>query len=150
MKVRFNSLMLGTLAVATLLLPATAGAELHSRSKDIVVMEARDLPEIVQLPGDSLFLHADNQGSTYLYIEQQRGKRLSVLGVTDPAHIRVASTAKLETSGIFDFVGALNRRAELIRFRNDHHTAILDLHHADRPQIEAADGLNDLQLTENL
>ena len=141
MKVKLGSLIVAALGIAARMAPLSAEAELHSRSKDIIVMEAHDLQELAQLPGDSLFLHSDNQGSTYLYIEQQEGTRLSVLDVTDPAHIRVASTTRLQTRGAFDFAGALNGRTELIRYREGNHAAILDLHKAKRPQIKAADEL---------
>lgn len=141
MKVKFGSLIVAALGIAALMAPVSAEAELHSRSKDVIVIETNDLPELAQLPGDSLFLHSDNQGSTYLYIEQQEGTRLSVLDVTDPAHICIASTTRLRTRGAFDFAGALNGRTELIRYREGNHAAILDLHNAKRPQIKAADEL---------
>ncbi len=76
-----STLALG-LVVAAAVLTSTADAEIHSRSKELVVMEARDLPEQAQTPGNSLFLHSDNAGSTYLYVEQQQGARLSVFDVT--------------------------------------------------------------------
>jgi hypothetical protein len=72
-----NNIIKSTLAlgviVAAAVLTSTAEAEIHSRSKDLVVMEARDLPEQAQARGNSLFLHSDNAGSTYLYVEQQQG-----------------------------------------------------------------------------
>jgi hypothetical protein len=57
------------LVVAAAVPPTSAAAEIHSRSNDLVVMEARDLPEQAQTPGNSLFLHSDNAGSMYLYVE---------------------------------------------------------------------------------
>ena len=72
-----NPIIKSTLAlgfvVAAAVLTSTAEAEIHSRSKELVVMEGRDLPEQAQAPGNSLFLHSDNAGSTYLYVEQQQG-----------------------------------------------------------------------------
>jgi len=58
-----------SLVFAAAVLTSTAEAEIHSRSKDLVVMEARDLPEQAQTPGNSLFFHSDNAGSTYLYVD---------------------------------------------------------------------------------
>ena len=150
MKVQFGSVIVVALGIAALMAPVSAGAELHSRSKDIIVMEAHDLPELAQLPGDSLFLHSDNQGSTYLYIEQQQGTRLSVLDVTDPAHIRIALTTRLQTRGAFDFAGALNGRTELIRYREGDHAAILDLHDAKHPRIKEADSFEDTDTAQTL
>jgi hypothetical protein len=74
-----STLGLGLVVASAFLPTSTAEAEIHSRSKELVVMEARDLPEQAQKPGNSLFLHSDSAGSTYLYIEQQRGARLSAL-----------------------------------------------------------------------
>ena len=91
-----NNTIKSTLAlgfvVAAAVLTSTAEAEIHSRSKELVVMEARDLPEQAQARGNSLFLHSDNAGSTYLYVEQQHGARLSVFDVTDPAHPALMTT----------------------------------------------------------
>src|ERR1700688_4863304 len=97
-----STLALG-LVVAAAVLTATAEAKTHSRSKELVVMEAHDLPEQAQAPGNSLFLHSDNAGSTYLYVEQQQGARLSVFGVTDPARIRLVVSTPLAVEGAFDF-----------------------------------------------
>ena len=81
-------------------------------------MEARDLPEQAQAPGNSLFLHSDNAGSTYLYIEQQQGGRLSVFDVTDPARIKLVVSTPLAAEGAFDFVRPLGDYAELAYFRD--------------------------------
>src|ERR1700723_4816109 len=119
-----STLALG-LVVAAAVLTSTAEAEIHSRSKELVVMEARDLPEQAQTPGNSLFLHSDNAGSTYLYIEQQRGARLSVFDVTDPAHIKLAVNTPLAAEGSFDFVRPIGDHAELVRFRHSQKEAVL-------------------------
>ncbi len=82
-----STLALGLVVAATFLTTPPAEAEIHSKSKDLVVMEPTDLPEQAQTPGNSIFLHYDNAGDTYLYVEQQNGARLSVFDVTDPARI---------------------------------------------------------------
>ena len=71
----------GLIALATLMAPLASRAELHSKSKQIVVLLPKDLPEQAQLSGESFFLHSDNAGSTYLYLEQREGARLTVLDV---------------------------------------------------------------------
>jgi hypothetical protein len=113
-----STLALG-LVVAAAVLTSTAEAEIHSRSKELVVMEARDLPEQAQTPGNSLFLHSDNAGSTYLYVEQQQGARLSVFDVTDPARIKLVVSTPLATEGAFDFVRPLGDHTELVYFRDN-------------------------------
>ena len=123
------------LVVAAAVLTSTAGAEIHSRSKELVVMEPRDLPEQAQAPGNSLFLHSDNAGSTYLYVEQLQGTRLSVFDVTDPARIKVVLSAPLATEGAFDFVRPLGDNAELVYFRQNQKEAVLDLRNPRRPML---------------
>src|SRR3984957_18784547 len=134
-----NNIIKSTLAlgvvVAAAVLTSTAEAEIHSRSKELVVMEARDLPEQAQARGNSLFLHSDNAGSTYLYIEQQQGGRLSVFDVTDPARIKLVVSTPLAAQGAFDFVRPLGYSAELVYFRDSQKEAVLDLHKAKRPLL---------------
>src|ERR1700730_17438721 len=126
-----STLVLG-LVVAAAALTSTAQAKIHSSSKELVVMEARDLPEQAQLPGNSLFLHSNNAGSTYLYVEQQQGARLSVFDVTDPARIKLVVSMPLAAQGAFDFVRPLGHSAELVFFRDNQKQAVLDLRKAKR------------------
>jgi hypothetical protein len=53
------------------------------------VVQPKDLPEQAQMPGNSFFLYSDSAGSTYLYVEQQQGARLTAFDVTDPSKIKV-------------------------------------------------------------
>ena len=144
---RFTS---GLIALAIAIAPLASYAELHSRSKEIVVVEPNDLPELAQLTGDSLFLHSDNVGRTYLYIEQQAGARLTVFDVTDPARIKSVSTIPLATEGSFDFVQPLNDRAELIRFRQSGDIAVLDLAKTKKPTLRSVASLANPVSTEPL
>jgi hypothetical protein len=136
--------------VAAAVLTSTAEAEIHSRSKELVVMEARDLPEQAQARGNSLFLHSDNAGSTYLYIEQQRGGRLSVFDVTDPARIKLVVSTPLAAEGAFDFVRPLGNNAELVYFRDGQKAAVLDLHKARTPVLRMISTVTDLDQAETL
>jgi hypothetical protein len=138
------------LVVTAAVLTSTAEAEIHSRSKDLVVMEARDLPEQAQTPGNSLFLHSDDAGGTYLYVEQQQGARLSVLDVTDPARIKLVVSTPLAAEGVFDFVRPLGDYAELVYFRNSQKEAVLDLRKAKRPVLRMISALIDLGTAETL
>jgi hypothetical protein len=132
----------GLIALATLMAPLAGRAELHSKSKQIVVLLPKDLPEQAQLGGESLFLHSDNAGSTYLYLEQQAGARLTVFDVTDPARIKSVSSIPLEAEGSFDFMQQLNDRAELIRYRQSGNVAVLDLAKAKRPALRTVASLH--------
>jgi hypothetical protein len=144
-----STLALG-LVVAAAALTSTANAEVHSKSKDLVVMEAHDLPEQAQVPGNSLFLHSNNEGSTYLYVEQQQGARLSVFDVTDPARIKLIVSTPLAAEGAFDFVRPLGNNAELVYFRNCQKEAVLDLRKAARPVLRVISTVTDLGLAETL
>lgn len=149
-----NNILKSTLAigfvVAVAALTSTAKAEIYSKWKQLVVMEARDLPEQAELPGNSLFLHSDSAGSTYLYVEQQQGGRLSVFDVTDPARIKLVVSAPLAAEGAFDFVRPLGDYAELVDFRNSQKEAVLDLRKARRPVFRALPTVTDLGGAENL
>src|SRR3984885_2317030 len=149
-----NNIIKSTLAlgvvVAAAVLTSTAEAEIHSRSKELVVMEARDLPEQAQARGNSLFLHSDNAGSTYLYIEQQQGTRLSVFNVTDPARIKLVMSTALATQGAFDFFRPLGYNAELVHFRDSQEEAVLDLRKAKRPVLQMIPATTDLAPAESL
>jgi hypothetical protein len=117
-------------------------AEIRSKSNDLIVMEPGDLPELAQLPGNSLFLYQDNHGSSFLYVEQQQGARLTVFDVTEPSKVIVVSSTKLDVPGAFDFVRPLGESAELIRFRDDKGVAALDLH---KPKVPAFHIINSLE-----
>jgi len=145
-----STLALGLVVAAEVLSTSPAQAEIHSRSKELVVMEARDLPEQAQAPGNSLFLHSDNAGSTYLYVEQQQGARLSVFDVTDPAHIKLVVSMPLAAEGAFDFVRPLGNNTELVYFRDSQKEAVLDLRKAKRPVFRTISTVTDLRPAEAL
>src|SRR6201997_1834278 len=144
-----STLALG-LVVAATVLTSTAEAEIHSKSKELAVMEASDLPEQAQTLGNSLFLHSDNAGSTYLYVEQQHGARLSVFDVTDPARIKLVVSTPLAAGGAFDFVRPLGNNAELVYFRDGQKEAVLDLRKAKRPGFRVISTVTDLAAAEAL
>ena len=130
-----STLALGLVVTAAVLATSPAEAEIHSKSNNLVVMEPHDLPEQAQAPGNSLFLHSDNAGGTYLYVEQQQGARLSVFDVTDPARIKLVVSMTLPAQGAFDFVRPLGYSAELVHFRDSQKEAVLDLRKAKRPVL---------------
>jgi hypothetical protein len=138
------------LVVGAAVLPTSAAAEIHPRSKDLVVMESSDLPEQAQAPGNSLFLHSDNAGRTYLYVEQQQGARLSAFDVTDPARIKLVASTPLAAEGAFDFVRPLSDNAELVYFRGSQKEAVLDVRKAKRPVLRIIPTVTDLGLAESV
>jgi hypothetical protein len=145
-----STLALGLVVASTVLPTLSATAETHSKSKELVVMEPRDLPEQAQTPGNSIFLHSDHAGSTYLYVEQQHGARLSAFDVTDPARIKLVVSTPLAAAGAFDFVRPLGDHAELVYFRDSQKEAVLDLRKAKRPALHMISTVTDLGQAESL
>lgn len=140
-----------SIAATALILPAaSAHAETQSRSKDLVVMQRQDLPEQAQTPGNSLLLHSDNSGSTYLYVEQLQGRRLSVFDVTDPAHIKLVVSTQIPNEGAFDFIRPLGENAELVYFRDGQKVGVLDLRKANKPELRTIANSTDLATAEQL
>ena len=149
MKVEFPARVAVLAALLVVAGAATLRAEIRSKSKEIVVVQPADLPEQAQTPGNSFFLYSDN-GSTYLYIEQQQGARLTTFDVTDPGKIKVVGSIPLESPGAFDFVRPVGEGAELIRFRDGKGVAVLDLHHPKKPQMRIVSGIMESGATEPL
>jgi hypothetical protein len=137
-------------AVLALISVGPVHAEVRSKSNEIVVLQPKDLPEAAQTPGNSAFLYSDNDGCTYLYIEQQQGARLTTFDVTDPSKIKVVSSTALASPGAFDFVRLLGGRAELIRYRDGKGVAVLLLHAAKKPTVKVIPGLSESGSTEAL
>jgi hypothetical protein len=130
---------IGLAAAAALTL--TGKAEARPPNK-IIVERPEELPELAQVPGEAMLLHATNDGRTFLYIEQNGGARLATFDVTDPANIKEEKAARLEARGSFDFVSPLGDYAELVRFRDGEGEAILNLHKAKVPTLNTVEGLN--------
>jgi hypothetical protein len=148
-KIIKSTLSFGLVVSAAILPAASAEAEIYSKSRDLVVMEPRDLPQHAQAAGNSLFLHSDSAGSTYLYIAQHEGTRLSIFDVTDPASIKLVASHTLEAKGTFDFVRPLGRHA-LVSFRDSQQDAVLDLRKAERPVLRMIPMKTDLGSAEKL
>jgi hypothetical protein len=150
MKVAFRGRVALLVALLVVAGRATLRAEIRSKSKEIIVVEPKDLPEQAQVGGNSFFLFSDDHGSTYLYVEQQQGARLTTFDVTDPSKIKLVSSIKLESPETFDFVRPLGSSAELIRYRDNKGVAILELHSAKKPFIKVVSGLTESGSTQSL
>jgi len=81
-----------------------------------------------------LMLHADANGSTFLYLEQQQGAMLSVYDVTNPASIRLEASVPTGAHKSFDFLSARGDN-ELIAFRDGSGSGVIDLHEAKAPKL---------------
>jgi len=137
-------------AMASLFPAIPAHAEVHSKSHELIVVQPKDLPEQAQMPGNSFFLYSDSAGSTYLYVEQQQGARLTAFDVTDPSQIKVVASTPIYGPGTFDFVRPLGGHGELVRFRDNKSVAILDLHKVKSPTLHTINALAEGGATETL
>jgi hypothetical protein len=138
------------LTISALSIAVPSHAELRSKSGDIIVLQPQDLPEQAQTVGNSLFLHQDESGGTFLYIEQQQGARLEVFDVADPAKVKFVSSVLLSVPEPFDFVRSLGESVELLRFRENKGVAVLDLHKEKKPVLRTVNSLNDTGRTESI
>lgn len=118
------------------LFPGQGKGEIRSRSKGMIVMEPKDLPAQAKVPGSSMFLYSNHRGATYLFVEQEKGNQLSIFDVTDPAKIKLAGSATLNSPGEFQMVRPLNSHAILVRFENSE--GILDLRRPSSPHLMPA------------
>ena len=138
--IRATQLTVAAVAAFTL----TGPAEAKSHANRIIVERPAQLPELAQVPGQAMTLHATGDGRTILYIEQNQGARLAIFDVTDPAHVKQVGTAQVDAPGAFDFVSSLGDNAELVRFRNGQGEAILSMRKVKAPTLNTIQGL-DLQ-----
>jgi len=84
------------------------------------------------------FIHA---GSTYLYVEQQQGARLTVFDVTDPSRIKTVSSTLLAVERPFNSFRPLDGRAKLTGFRDGKGVAVLDPRKASKPTVRMVSAL---------
>lgn len=134
---RFSRILL----VATLVSATIAGAQVASKSKNIVVMQPGDLPQPARVAGQSMALHPLGNGLTYLYLEQQQLGRVAILDVTDPARIREVGSARLDRQTPFDFAEPLGDSAILLRFRDGSKSSVMDLGKPKSPVFRPASPL---------
>ena len=86
-----------------------------------------------------LMLHADDNGSTLLYVEQQQGAKLAVYDVTDPGHMKLDAAVETGARSSYDFVSAIGN-TELIAFRDGSGSAVIDLRKAKAPKLAMIEG----------
>ena len=108
---------------------------------DLVLVPPAELPESARQPGEAMFLR-DVGADTFLYIEQDRGARITILDVADPSRIRNEGSVQLDAPAAFDFVAPVGDRSELVRFRQSKGEAVLDLHQPKVPSLQALQGLS--------
>ena len=88
---------LGRAALACVVAGIACMPVAHARTRDgTVVVPPSGLPEAARHAGESLLLVNSYDDRTLLYVEQDGGRTLTVLDVTDPGHVTVSSSLALE------------------------------------------------------
>jgi hypothetical protein len=125
-----------SILVATAMTLATACAQASTPAKsDFIVQALSANPGFAQNTSQDLLLHSNNNGATYLYVEQRNGAVLSIFDVTNPARMTLAASVHLEARGTYNFVTPIGGGAELIAFRDGSGTAVLDLRKVKNPRV---------------
>jgi len=113
-------------------------AEAATHSKSLVLESPADLPEAAQRSSEAMYLHETGDGRSILYLEQDRGRTLAILDVTDLAAIRAIGQVSLPASSPYDFVEAVRDSAVLIRYRDHSGFAIINFRKVKTPVLTAA------------
>jgi hypothetical protein len=134
MKHRINKIMVAAIFAATV--SVQANAKTHSNS--VVVVSPSDLPEMAQRNSQDLYLHETGGGQTVLYLEQDQGRTLAILDVSDLGKIRAISRVSLAAHSPFDFVESLTDSAVLIHYRDHSGFAIINVRRFKQPVLTEA------------
>ena len=113
-----------------------ANARTHSQS--IVVESPSDLPEMAQRSSEAMYLHETGSSRTVLYLEQDQGRTLGILDVTDPGAIRAIARVSIPATSPYDFVETLQDSAVLIRYRDQSGFAVVNFKKFNNPVLTAA------------
>ena len=113
-------------------------ADARTHSKSIIVESPSDLPEMAQRNSEAMYLHYTNDGQAILYLEQDQGRTLAILDVTDPATIRAKGRVSIRATSPYDFVETLRDSAVLIHYRDHSAYAVINLKKFENPVLTEA------------
>lgn len=107
------------------------------RSNTIVVELPSDLPEEAQGPSEALYLYQTwSIGELeLLYLEKDEGRKLAILDVTDPGHIKALGQVSIVARSTYDFVRNLGNSMALIRYRADSGFAVISFNDYKHPVL---------------
>src|ERR1700747_1359476 len=145
-KSRVRKIMIAVVMAAAASLQANA----ETRSKSIVVEAPSDLPELASRNSEAMYLHETDGGQTLLYLEQDQGRTLAILDVSDPGAIRSLGQVSIAASSPYDFVQTLNDSSVLIRYRCHTGTAVIDFKKFKQPVLTEAPEFQHLAHAEDL
>jgi hypothetical protein len=133
-----------TLLIAILAVTATVQAGTKPHSSSIVIDSRTDLPELAQRRSEAMYLYTNGSGQAFLYLEQDQGKSLAILDVSNPGSIREVGRASLAVQSAYDFVQSLSHSAALIRYRDGSGFAVITFKKYKQPVLVAAPALPNL------
>ena len=134
MKAISRKILVAVVFAATVMVQAQA----KTQSKSVVVESPSDLPEIAQRQSEAMYLYDTEHGQTLLYLEQNAGRTLGVLDVTDPARIRAIRQVSVDATGPYDFVRAASDSAALVEYRDHSGFAVIDFKKYKQPVLVEA------------
>ena len=108
-------------------LPSSFKQTLGVASKTIVIELPSDLPEVAQGRSEAMYLQRNGAGQAVLYLEQDQGRKLAMLDVTDPAKIRAIGQVSIDARSAYDFVQDMNGSAVLVHYRDHSGFAVISL-----------------------
>ena len=130
------------LLALVVLVSFAASKQAHAKRhapKDAIIVPVGKLPIAVRGPSEAMYLHTIDCEFTYLYLEQDQGKKLVILDITQPERIRLKAEATLDSRSAFDFVQRIGTHAVLVRYRDGSGFGILDLLKPKSPILKAVD-----------
>lgn len=131
MKAISTKILVAVIFAATLMVQAHA----KTQSKSVVVESSSSLPEIAQRQSEAMYLYDTEHGQTVLYLEQNAGRTLAILDVTDPARIRAIGQVSVDARGPYDFVRAASDSGALVEYRDHSGFAVIDLKKYKHPVL---------------
>lgn len=146
MKNRIGKIVVAAMFAAT----ASIQADAKPHSKSIVLESASGLPEIAQRNSAAMYLHETGDGRAILYLEQDQGKTLAILDVSDPAAIRALAQVSIDAPSPYDFVQSVKDSAVLIHYRDHSGFAVINFRRFQHPVLTEAPQLKDAADTEVL
>jgi hypothetical protein len=127
---------IGKIVVAAIFVAATSvHANPKTRSKSIVIVTPSDLPEIAQRTSEAMYIRDTGGGRTLLYLEQDQGRTLAILDVSDPGAIRAVAQVSIAARSPYDFVEPLRDSAALIHYRDDSGFAVINFKKVKKPVL---------------
>lgn len=123
---------IGGIAVV-LMFAAAAGATV--RSKFIVVESPLDLPELAQVRSEAMHLYYEGPNRAILYLEQDGGRKLAILDVSDPGKIQTIGQVSINAPGAYDFVQDLSSSSVLVHYRDHSGFGVIDFKNYKRPVL---------------